>query len=93
MRGFLKRCNICNVATHGQAESVNLAAAAAAIANIRNRLESYTPDRIYNMDETGLLYLCLPSRSYIFRRGRTRARGTQAMRLMDRATHAAGTSS
>jgi len=44
------------------------------------------PDRIYNMNETGLLYRCLPSRSYVPRKDRRRARGTKAMRHMDRVT-------
>jgi len=63
IRGFLKRLDICNVAMHGQAGAVNLVAAAAAVEEIRRRLEAFPPDRIYNMDETGLLYRCLPSRS------------------------------
>jgi len=86
VRGFLKRHDICNIAMHGQAGDANLAAAAAAVEKIRRRLDAYPPDRIYNMDETGLLYKCLPSRSYVPRRDRRSARGTKAMRSMDRVT-------
>ena len=53
---------------------------------IRRKLEAYPPDRIYKLDETGLLYRCLPSRSYEPRRHRRHARGTRAMRHMDRVT-------
>ena len=86
VRGFLKRYDICNVAMHGQAGAANLVAAAAAVEDIRRRLEAYPPDRIYNMHETGLLYRCLPSRSYEPRRDRRHARGTKAMRNMERVT-------
>eukprot|EP00170_Pyropia_yezoensis_P002565 contig_10773_g2569 len=86
VRGFLKRFDICNVAMHGQAGEVNLALAASAMQDIRRALEAYPPERIYNMDETGLLYRCLPSRSYVPRRDRRHARGTKAMRHMDRVT-------
>jgi len=86
VRGFLKRHDICNIVMHGQAGDANLAAAAAGVEKIRRRLDAYPPDRIYNMDETGLLYKCLPSRSYVPRRDRRSARGTKAMRSMDRVT-------
>eukprot|EP00170_Pyropia_yezoensis_P005118 contig_20941_g5132 len=84
VRGFLKRCDICNVALHGQAVVVNLALAASAMQDLRRALEAYPPQRIHNMDEEGLLYRCLPSRSYVPRRDRRHARGTKAMRHMDR---------
>lgn len=38
------------------------------------------------MDETGLLYRCLPSRSHVTRRDRRHARGTKAMRQKERVT-------
>jgi len=71
---------------HGQVGAANLVAAAAAVEDILRRLEAYPPDRIYNMDEKGLLYRCLPSRSYVPRRDRRHARGTKAMRKMEQAT-------
>jgi len=86
VRGFLRRHQICNVALHGEAGAVNQAAAAAAIAKIRSQLEGFDPELIYNMDETGLLYRCLPSRSYVPRRDRKRARGTKTMRAKERVT-------
>ena len=86
VRGFLKRYDIYNVAMHGQAGAANLVAAAATVEDIRRRLEAYPPDRVYNMDETGLLYRCLPSRSYVPLPDRRHARGTKAMRNMERVT-------
>jgi len=86
VRGFLERHDICNIAMHEQAGDANLAAAAAGGEKIRRRLDAYPPDRIYSMDETGLLYKCLPSRSYVPRRDRRSARGTKAMRSIDRFT-------
>jgi len=86
VRGFLKRFDICNVALHGHAAEVILALATAAMEGIRRMLEAYPPYRIYNMDETGLLYRRLPSRSYVPRRDRRHARGTKALRHMDRIT-------
>jgi len=71
---------------HGQAGAANLVAAAATVEDIRRPLEAYPPDRIYNMDETGLLYRCLPSRSYVPRRDRRHARGTKSMRNMEQVT-------
>jgi len=68
---------------HGQAGGANLAEAAAAVENIRRKLESYPPGFVYNMDETGLLYMCLPSRSYVSRRDCRLARGSKAMRSTD----------
>lgn len=86
VRGFLKRHNLCNEAIHGQAEAVSLAAAAAAVSEIRRRLESFPSERIGSLDEMGLLYRCVPSRLYNPRRERTSARGTKAMRQMDSVT-------
>jgi len=73
IRGFLKPYDICNIAVHGQAGGANIAEAAAAVEDIRRKLESFPPDCGYNIDETGLLYKCLLSRS-------------KAMRSMDRVT-------
>jgi len=86
VRGVLKRYDICNVVMHELAVAANLVAAAAAVEDIRRRLEAYPPDRFYNMDETGSLYRCLPSRSYVPRSDRRHARGTKAMRNMERFT-------
>lgn len=61
VRGFLKRFAVCNFAMHGQAGEVNLAVAASAMQGIHRALDACPPECIYNMDETGLLDLRLPS--------------------------------
>ena len=61
-------------------------AAAPRIAQIREQLEAYPPDRIYNMDETGLFYRCILNRAYVQAGRRRQARGTKAMKAKDRVT-------
>jgi len=65
VRGFLKRHDICNISMHREADDANLVAAAAAVEKIRRRLYAYPPSRMYDMDNTGLLYKCLSSRSHV----------------------------
>jgi len=50
------------------------------MAEIRWELATYDPENIYNMDETGLQYRCLPSRNYIAAGQRWRVRGSKAMK-------------
>ena len=45
----------------GHAGSSDVADAAARNAEIRIELESYPAERIYNMEETGLFYRCIPN--------------------------------
>jgi len=59
---------------------------AARIAEIRETLRGVPPWLIYNIDETGLFYRCLPHRSYVSARERRSARGSKAMRAKDRVT-------
>jgi len=56
------------------------------MAEIRAELATYDPEHIYNMDETGLQYRCLPNRSYIAAGTRRRARGSKEMNAKDRVT-------
>jgi len=74
------------VALWSQGGSVDTEAAAPRIAQIREQLEAYPPDRIYNMDETGLFYRCIPNRAYVQAGRRRQARGTRAMKAKDRVT-------
>jgi len=78
--------NLRNVALWGQGGSADTAGAAERIAQIRTQLEDYPADRIYNMDETGLFYRCIPNRSYVQAGQRRQARGTKAMKAKDRVT-------
>jgi len=56
------------------------------MAAIRQQLEGVDVDPIYNVDETGLLYRVLPSRSYVPSENRRTARGSKAMKSKDRVT-------
>jgi len=56
------------------------------MAEIGSDLADYDPENIYNMDETGLQYRCLPSRTYISAGRRRRVRGSKAMKAKDRVT-------
>jgi len=56
------------------------------MAETRADLSAYEPDQIYNMDETGLFFRCLPNRAYVTSGRRRRARGTKAMKSKDRVT-------
>jgi len=49
-------------------------------------LGTYDPQHIHNIDETGLQYRCLPSRTYFAAGRRRRARGSKAMKSKDRVT-------
>ena len=86
VRGVLKRYDLCNISLHGKAGATNLAAVTAAVEDIRRQLESYPCDRVSNVDETGLLYKCLPFRLYVPHRDGRLARGTKAMRSMNTIT-------
>jgi len=56
------------------------------MAAIRQQLEGVDVDLIYNVNETGLLYRGLPSRSYMPFEDRRTARGSKAMKSKDRVT-------
>jgi len=56
------------------------------MAGTRADLATYDPEHIYNMDETGLQYRCLPTRSYIAAGRQRRARGSKVMKAKDRVT-------
>ena len=56
LQGFKKRNGIRQEKLHGEAASVNQDVIAEALPLLRNKCASYPPERIYNMDETGLFY-------------------------------------
>jgi len=88
--GFIQRCASChcleNVALHGSGASANVEEAAERMVAIRQQLEGVDVDLIYNVDETGLLYRGLPSRSYVPSEDLRTARGSKAMKSKDRVT-------
>jgi len=88
--GFIQRYAsrhvLVNVALHGSGASANVEEAAERMAAIRQQLEGVDVDPIYNVDETGLLYRVLPSRSYVPSEDRHTARGLKAMKGKDHVT-------
>jgi len=78
--------NLRNVALWGQGVSADTETAAPHIAQIRAQLESYRADRVYDMDETGLFYRCIPNRAYVEAGHRRQALGTKAMKSKGRIT-------
>jgi len=90
--GFVRRRatrhNLVNISLWGAGGSAatNEAATQQRMAEIRADLSAYEPDQIYNMDETGMFFRCLPNRAYVTAGRRRRARGTKAMKAKDRVT-------
>lgn len=63
LQNWARRHGFVNVALHGAGASANVEEAAERMEQIRQQLAGVDPDLIYNVDETGLLHRCLPSRS------------------------------
>eukprot|EP00170_Pyropia_yezoensis_P004091 contig_16886_g4102 len=86
IQNWARRYKLRNIALWGQGASADIAGSTGRVSEIRKELEVYPPDRIYNMDETGLFYRCTPNRSYVQAGQRRQARGTKAMKAKDRVT-------
>jgi len=54
-----------SVVLHGEAGDVDIEGVAPKMNEIRAKIRTYHPDNVYNMDETGLQYKCLPNQSYV----------------------------
>ena len=83
---WVKRNDVRRIFLVGTGASADVAGSAARIAEIRETLRGMTPRQIYNIDETGQFYRCLPHRSYVSARERRSARGSKSMRAKDRVT-------
>ena len=55
-RGFQKRFNIKRINFHGEAGSANLETVDNWLSTLKGILEDFSPDDVYNIDETGLFY-------------------------------------
>ena len=92
-KGFVKRHKLVNVCLNGAGGEVDLddPDLQAKIEVIKEKCAEYDVDRIYNVDEFGLFYKCLPRRTYLAKsESRKTARGTKAMksRTVSPGTHA-----
>jgi len=83
---WVKRNDVRSICLVGTGASADVAGSAARIAEIRETLRGMTPRQIYNNEETGNFYRCLPHGSYVSARERRSARGSKAMRAKDRVT-------
>ena len=70
----------------GHGGSADTEAAAPRLTKITEQLEEYPAARVYNMDDTGLFYRCLPDRAYVKAGQGQQVRGTKAMKAKDRVT-------
>jgi len=79
---WAKRLNIVHISLWGTGGSAaaDLEASRQRMEDIRVQLEAFVPEQIYNMDETGLYFRCLPNRAYVLAGSRRRARGSKAMK-------------
>jgi len=88
--GFIQRWasrhGLVNASLHGSGASASVEEAAERMAAIRQQLEVVDVDLVFNVEETGLLYRGLPSRSYVPSEDRRTARGSKAMKSKDRVT-------
>ena len=82
-----KRNGIGSVRLHGEAGSVDLDGIKEAIEKIRETLERFDAECIYNWDETGLYFKLLPSATYTSKsENRKNVRGTKAQKAKERVT-------
>eukprot|EP00170_Pyropia_yezoensis_P006568 contig_26790_g6589 len=75
LRGFLSRTGIKSVNLHGQGGAVDKEATERDMEAVRKGREAYRAEDIFNMDEAGLVFRCLPSQSYVSAGARREARG------------------
>lgn len=83
---FVKRHGLKSIRLHGEAGSVDPELVREGIKKLRRELESYSLDRIYNMDETGLFYRLLPRQLYVFREDKKTVRVVKGIKAKDRIT-------
>ena len=89
---FLKRYGFKHINLHGEAGDVDKTKYEEQIAKIREQLEGFDVELIFNMDETGLFFRCFPRGTYVTRAedaagvNRKTARGSKAMKVKDRCT-------
>jgi hypothetical protein len=81
---FMDRHNLVNVQLHGEGGSVDTRVIEESRVVLRAKCRNFSPDDIYNADETGLYYKLLPRRSVVLRDLATSMRGKKL--LKDRIT-------
>jgi len=82
---WLQRKNYISKRLHGEAADVDKVAVADGIACLQNTIAEYSPENVYNMDETGLNFRLLPRQTYV-QKSVFFLRGTKSMKAKDRLT-------
>ena len=84
---FKNRYGLKNLNLHGEMGDVDFAAISEEMRALRQKLSEYSLDCIFNMDETGLFFRCLPKRSYILGNEKeSEVRGSKKMVDINRVT-------
>lgn len=87
-RNWRRRYEVgASIRLYGEAGDVDTAAIEPVMRELRVQLINYDPKNIFNMDETGLFYRAMPSRTYLaYNESRKTVRGTKALKAKDRVT-------
>lgn len=87
-RNWKRRFNIgCHIRLYGEAGDVNPFTAEPLMQELRDKLEDYDVENVFNMDETGLFYRALPTKTYLSNEeSRSIVRGTKELTAKDRVT-------
>eukprot|EP00171_Calliarthron_tuberculosum_P001838 IDg1838t1 len=85
---FLARSGIGgSIRLHGEAGDVDEQKVRGEMLNVCRKLSKYLPEHVYNEDETGFVYQCLPNITYLAPdETKKEARGSKAMRQKERIT-------
>lgn len=67
LEGFKRRHDLSFKKVTGESKSVNLDVCNRWTEDLPTLLEGYDPENIYNADETGLFFKCLPDKTFTFR--------------------------
>lgn len=83
---FVKRNGLKSITLHGQAGSVDEAKIALEMRALREEVNIYKLQNVFNVDKTGLMYRLMPRRSYVEATERLTVRGTKVMQAKERIT-------
>jgi hypothetical protein len=91
IRNFIKRHKLRPVTLHGSGADADTILqqpqTIEAISNLKALIETYEPQNVFNMDETGLYYRCLPNKSFLIPVENKRdSRGKKSMKDKNRVT-------
>jgi len=88
-RNWRRRCLIgVSTKLYGEAGDVNVAEMEPLIEQLRDKLRRFSPNNVFNMDETGLFYRALPNRTYLSPAEgmKKKVRGCKFLKAKDRIT-------